>query len=1413
MMAICSSVSTLLTVLFLLTNRHIGAEDITVINSTPLVSNGETLLSCLDAAVAAPLSPAQLTLLGLTATGQETPLPGGASAAVNGEGDQLEARWGSELGDSRRGAFFCAGSDREDKVITFKTYKEALIQPERLTVTASLGETARLTMVNKGRRPASDTARWTFNGADVDPASPNISSIPPGEEIYEIPNVSLADAGIYEAYPTSNRSLGGFVRLIVRACQEGKYGSDCQQNCLPCQHGGVCHDRTGACICPPGFMGDQCEIACGGNKFGPTCQRQCKADSCQHMHFTLSDPYGSSCATGWSGLACDLPCADGLYGAGCREVCTCPLGIPCDQFTGECQCPPAKMGPTCEDDKYFFLANVTTVTLGSGIRVALVCGCQSSVTDCPAIFIESVEPSALPPKSDKAIDFPDRNQNRLLFTPYSISGPWVFKCTLGISPAPVFEYFVNITAIENLPLVSVDDVGVNIGATATFQCDVGNVNPNDVTVRLFPNANPTSTKAPGTHYPSGTGAVFLFYIDDTTLDMAGDYTCRASGAGGVATGQAQLQVKQQPRPSLSPEVTAVTCHTATIRINAGSFTGDGPIVRYSLEYKRSDESAWTPRDEESVPSDDIVILSGLRGQTSYNVRVVLVRPGEGSSTSGRGSPGDPTSFFTDHDAPSARPSITVSTEDDVSTVLRVSWSASIPPTDEIDSALIEYTIRGEDNTQQLPVNDLSESSALLEGLRPFTVYSVRMQFVNCQGGGRFSARRTVTTNEGAPSKVSNLIVEVRSHDSIAVDWGTPAEANGVIRYYEVSSLEFISSSQENEPTVTRVHPPDTELVLDGLRPYTTYIIEVVAVTVTKGEVESRTVQTLEDKPSGPPTSPQSGRVMATSIEFIWEPPVADQRNGVIVQYEYICVSPDGTDRSQHGNSTDTRVVVSGLQRKVLYEFRVRAYTAVGPGPYCPEFREQTLEADVIVTTKPPRTTKPKAIIPGQSAEDGTGPVAGGLDGAGLAMIIAAVVVGMVLVAALAVAVYTSYFKNKRRNVDLDTNDPNFIMRFSDLLRQRSLSNEYDDGTGQTLLSPLAMPGPLSPTFQSTFSPTSPRSPTSPQSPSIPSYWYIPWNSIVMENIVIAEGNFGQVVKAVIKKEGVALEAAVKTLKAGATDADRRDFMGELDIMCKVGNHPNIVNLIGATEYMGILYVATEFATHGNLLNFLRQSRLPDAGNQVYSNQGAAASPSGRGEEGGFTSEQLLGFAVDVARGMQHLSETGCVHRDLAARNVLVCDNLVCKVTDFGLSRSDEVYVKTTAGRLPVRWMAIESLNYSVYTTKSDVWSFGILLWEVVSLGATPYPGMSCAELYERLPLGYRMEAPLNCDEEVYNIMRHCWRDRPHDRPTFEQLNIALTKLADAHKPYVNTELLRRSNFEFAPIISSGEHMISPSTPV
>ncbi|EGW08125.1 Tyrosine-protein kinase receptor Tie-1 [Cricetulus griseus] len=302
-----------------------------------------------------------------------------------------------------------------------------------------------------------------------------------------------------------------------------------------------------------------------------------------------------------------------------------------------------------------------------------------------------------------------------------------------------------------------------------------------------------------------------------------------------------------------------------------------------------------------------------------------------------------------------------------------------------------------------------------------------------------------------------------------------------------------------------------------------------------------------------------------------------------------------------------------------------------------------------------------------------------------------------------------------------------------------------------------------------------------------SYPVLEWEDITFEDL-IGEGNFGQVIRAMIKKDGLKMNAAIKMLKEYASENDHRDFAGELEVLCKLGHHPNIINLLGACENRGYLYIAIEYAPYGNLLDFLRKSRVLETDPAFAREHGTASTLSSR---------QLLRFASDAANGMQYLSEKQFIHRDLAARNVLVGENLASKIADFGLSRGEEVY-----GRLPVRWMAIESLNYSVYTTKSDVWSFGVLLWEIVSLGGTPYCGMTCAELYEKLPQGYRMEQPRNCDDEVYELMRQCWRDRPYERPPFAQIALQLGRMLEARKAYVNMSLFE--NFTYAGIDATAE---------
>ncbi|XP_072112705.1 fibroblast growth factor receptor 3-like isoform X2 [Mobula birostris] len=267
---------------------------------------------------------------------------------------------------------------------------------------------------------------------------------------------------------------------------------------------------------------------------------------------------------------------------------------------------------------------------------------------------------------------------------------------------------------------------------------------------------------------------------------------------------------------------------------------------------------------------------------------------------------------------------------------------------------------------------------------------------------------------------------------------------------------------------------------------------------------------------------------------------------------------------------------------------------------------------------------------------------------------------------------------------------------------------------------------------------------------------------------LGEGCFGQVVMA----EAIGIEkdkankpvtVAVKMLKDDATDKDLSDLVSEMEMMKMIGKHKNIINLLGACTQDGPLYVIVEFASKGNLREYLKARRPPG---MDYSFDTCKV------PDEQLTFKDLVSCAYQVARGMEYLASQKCIHRDLAARNVLVTEDNVMKIADFGLARdvhNIDYYKKTTNGRLPVKWMAPEALFDRVYTHQSDVWSYGVLLWEIFTLGGSPYPGIPVEELFKLLKEGHRMDKPANCTHELYMIMRECWHAIPSQRPTFKQL--------------------------------------------
>ncbi|XP_066878871.1 fibroblast growth factor receptor 1 isoform X8 [Kogia breviceps] len=280
-------------------------------------------------------------------------------------------------------------------------------------------------------------------------------------------------------------------------------------------------------------------------------------------------------------------------------------------------------------------------------------------------------------------------------------------------------------------------------------------------------------------------------------------------------------------------------------------------------------------------------------------------------------------------------------------------------------------------------------------------------------------------------------------------------------------------------------------------------------------------------------------------------------------------------------------------------------------------------------------------------------------------------------------------------------------------------------------------------------------------------WELPRDRLVLGK-PLGEGCFGQVVLAEAigldkDKPNRVTKVAVKMLKSDATEKDLSDLISEMEMMKMIGKHKNIINLLGACTQDGPLYVIVEYASKGNLREYL-QARRPPGLEYCYN-------PSRHPEEL-LSSKDLVSCAYQVARGMEYLASKKCIHRDLAARNVLVTEDNVMKIADFGLARDIhhiDYYKKTTNGRLPVKWMAPEALFDRIYTHQSDVWSFGVLLWEIFTLGGSPYPGVPVEELFKLLKEGHRMDKPSNCTNELYMMMRDCWHAVPSQRPTFKQL--------------------------------------------
>ncbi|XP_039910834.1 ephrin type-A receptor 3 isoform X1 [Hirundo rustica] len=557
-----------------------------------------------------------------------------------------------------------------------------------------------------------------------------------------------------------------------------------------------------------------------------------------------------------------------------------------------------------------------------------------------------------------------------------------------------------------------------------------------------------------------------------------------------------------------------------------------------------------------------------------------------------------------------------------------------------------------------------------------------------------------------PSAPRNVISNI-NETSVILDWSWPLDTGGRKDVtFNIVCKKCGGSARLCEPCSDDVRflprqsgLTNTTVTVVDLLAHTNYTFEIDAVNgvsdlgALSRQFAAVSITTNQAAPS-PITVIRKDRTSRNSVSLSWQEP--EHPNGIILDYEVKYYEKQEQETSYTIlRARGTNVTISGLKPDTTYVFQIRARTAAGYGTSSRKFEFETSPDSFSISS----------------------------ENSQVVMIAISAAVAIIL---LTVVVYV------------------LIGRFCGYKKSKHGTDEkrLHFGNGH-----LKLPGLRTYVDPHTY-----------EDPNQAVHEFakeLDASNISIDKVVGA-GEFGEVcsgrLKLPSKKE---ISVAIKTLKVGYTEKQRRDFLGEASIMGQF-DHPNIIRLEGVVTKSKPVMIVTEYMENGSLDSFLRK------------------------HDAQFTVIQLVGMLRGIASGMKYLSDMGYVHRDLAARNILINSNLVCKVSDFGLSRvledDPEAAYTTRGGKIPIRWTSPEAIAYRKFTSASDAWSYGIVLWEVMSYGERPYWEMSNQDVIKAVDEGYRLPPPMDCPAALYQLMLDCWQKDRNNRPKFEQIVSILDKL-------------------------------------